>query len=332
MLQAHHRIAIPPETRFLLPVYFGREKFGDLSQPENRKLVADKMLGTKQFRDMGLDPDEVTAKVEAEGVTVGAAVGAVLRMYADKFGKVRWGDKRPNYRNYIWVIQRMFPDAQFIHLVRDGRDCVASMAALKDWRDSTYPRLRAWMETIEHGEHAKRELPADTFYELRYEELVTEPKDQLTSLCEYLGEPFDEAMLSPYTVADVIPERKTWHSMTRQEISSSSVGKFAERLEPWQISLCEAVMGERLKKYGYELTGAPEPASDQLAEYRRVDTEKGRQLRRQRRSDDARVDRYPVADPGSAQAAGSAVHVLGSTPRRSRPVRKVLKAVARLRS
>ncbi len=51
----------------------------------------------------------------------------MLRAYADRFGKVRWGDKRPAYRHSIWVIQRLFPDAQFIHLVRDGRDCVASM-------------------------------------------------------------------------------------------------------------------------------------------------------------------------------------------------------------
>lgn len=329
MLQAHPRIAIPPESRFLLPVYFRRHKFGDLSNPDNRTLVANKILESKQFRDLALDPAEVTSRVVAEASTVGAAVGAVLRMYADKFDKVRWGDKRPNYRNYMWVIQRMFPDAQFIHLVRDGRDCVASMAKLKDWKDSTSPRLRAWMESIDHGERAKREMPADTFYELQYERLVTEPEEQLTKLCAYLGEPFDEAMLRPYTVADLIPARKTWHSMTRQEISPASVGTFTERLESWQLELCEAVMGGRLKEYGYELTGAPPPDRQHVAEYRQVAAQKQREQRRQRRTDEARVDAQPVADPSSGKARAVRPRAARRT---GREVRRVINAVSRLRS
>lgn len=302
MLHAHPRIAIPPENRFVLPVYFGREKFGDLSQPDNRRLVAEEIVHSRQFNDLGLDPDDVTDRIVGSSETIGSAIGVVLRAYADRFGKVRWGDKRPMYRKYIWVVRRLFPDAQFVHIVRDGRDCVASMASLAVYRDDFATRLRAWMEAMENAEKARRELPPDSFYELRYERLVTDPEEQLKLLCEFLGEPFDDAMLSPQEVShEVVPERKGHHDKTRQEVSPSSIGSFTERLEPWQLQLGEAVMGDRLREYGYELSGAAPPPSEQLEEYRQFDAEESRRLHQRRRKDQRREERQPLADMAPAE-------------------------------
>ncbi|MBO0776036.1 MAG: sulfotransferase, partial [Actinobacteria bacterium] len=42
------------------------------------------------------------------------------------------------------------------------------------------------------------------------------------------------------------------------------------RLEPWEISLCEAVMGRRLRSLGYELSGAPRPSAAHLQRYARM--------------------------------------------------------------
>jgi hypothetical protein len=55
MLQAHPRIAIPPENRFMLPTYLKRASFGDLSQLESRRRLADAIVDSAQFGDLGLD-------------------------------------------------------------------------------------------------------------------------------------------------------------------------------------------------------------------------------------------------------------------------------------
>lgn len=303
MLQAHRRIAIPSETRLLLPIYFARERFGDLGREENRRLLAEAVTGTgsNMFADLGLDPDEVTERIAAGGKTVGAAIGIVFRSFAERFGKPRWGDKRPAYHAHVWVVQRLFPDAQFINIVRDGRDCVASMRGHPMWADHPYWRVQTWMEAIDNAKQAQRRLRPDSFYELQYEQLVTEPEKTLSTLCEFLGESFHDAMLSPQQLADaVLPERKTWHARTRHEVSDATVGTFGERLEPWELQLCEEVMADHLRDYGYELSGAEPPAPEHLEGYHRVDAQQRAKGRKRWRKDRARFDARPLADTGAA--------------------------------
>lgn len=300
MLQAHPRIAIPPENRFLLRTYFGRRGFGDLGEQQNRQRLARDITTAPRFEELGLDRAAVSDRIVADGRTVGTAIGLVLRAYADRFGKVRWGDKRPAYRNNIWAIRRLFPDAQFVHLVRDGRDCVASLQRMPDWgKETAHRRVQVWMEAMENARAGCQELPADSFHELRYEDLVREPSATLTRLCAFLGEEFDAAMVRPEEVADqIVPERKTWHDNTRHGISARSVGSFRDRLGGRDLRLCEAVMRDRLTDLGYELTGAPPPPARDLRRYRRVAARQRSRIQRVRAEDEARDDRDPVADTG----------------------------------
>src|SRR5690606_6754755 len=123
MLHAHPRIAIPPENRFVLPIYSRRREFGDLRDPENRRRLAAAIIGGKgtlktKFKHLGLDAAAITEAIVNGPPTVGSAIGAVFRGYAQRFDKPRWGDKRPAYHHYLPFIRRMFPDAQFVQLVR----------------------------------------------------------------------------------------------------------------------------------------------------------------------------------------------------------------------
>ncbi|GHD53924.1 hypothetical protein GCM10010317_037380 [Streptomyces mirabilis] len=129
------------------------------------------------------------------GSALGSALGIALRAYAEEHGKVRRGDKRPAYALHVAEIQRLFPDAQFVHLVRDGRGCVASLLRMQRTGPSAHPR-------------------------------------------------------------------RTGHP---------PVGTWTARLTSDQIRLSEAVLGERLTSYGYELAGVVRPDPAELPCYRRVE-------------------------------------------------------------
>ena len=273
MLHAHPRIAMPPETRFVITTYEGRNGFGDLRDEASRRALADSIVrdpGTL-FGDLGLDADEIAGEIAQGPLTLGSAIGIVFRAYARRFGKPRWGDKRPGYYQYVPALARMFPDAQFVHLIRDGRDCVASLLRMPWFRQDIYAAVCTWIEAIDSGRRAARALPAGTYYELRYEDLVADPAGQLGRLCDFLGEDYDPAMTEPHKISgDTLPERQVWHSATRAEVRAAPSGTWQERLDPGQIALCEAAMKRRLRSLGYEVTGAARPAPGALARFARA--------------------------------------------------------------
>ncbi|WP_344141802.1 sulfotransferase [Streptomonospora arabica] len=284
MLHAHPRLAIPPETRFMLDVYRRRAEFGDLKDGANRRRLAEAVTGPRntRYRDLKLDRDETVAAIVDGPPTVGSALGAVLRQYARRFGKERWGDKRPGYYQAVDELRRMFPHAQFVHLIRDGRDCVGSLKQMPWYKQTSYHAISTWAEAIDYGRTAVRRLGPDTFHQLRYEDLVADPARELSALCDFLGEEFDPAMCEPRRVAkSAVPKFKTWHSNTSRDVNASSSGSWQDRLDPWEAALAEAVLGRRLRENGYELSGAPRPSAGDLARYARVSTK--RRLARRKR-------------------------------------------------
>ncbi len=268
MLHAHERIAIPPENRFVLPTYHRRRSFGDLTQPAARRAVGEFIVGHRKFGDLGLDPDRVVADIVAAPPTIGSALGTVLRGYAARFGKPRWGDKRPAYLRNLDVIRRLFPDAQIINIVRDGRDCVASLKEMP-WREQPLHELIAgWARAVDEGRRAARMLDASSYHQLRYEDLVADPEPHLRALCTFLGETYDPAMASPSSVAPVaVPAYKTWHRRTHGAVTTERVQSWRTRLTPEEIALCEAAFGDRLAACGYEPSGVPAPRAAQRVRY-----------------------------------------------------------------
>ena len=263
MLHAHSRIAVPPETRFLMRVYRRRAHFGDLTEVANRRELARfivRQRGGTKFRQLGLDRRRVRRRIIRGAPTIGSAIGTVYRSYADRFGKARWGDKRPTYFRDIDAIRVLFPDAQFVHLIRDGRDCVASLKRMPWWKHGSIAAIAMWVHAIDCGRRAARRLPPDAFYSLHYERLVTDPRTELTALCGFLGEDFEEQMLESHRMApQTLPahQRERWHANTGKEVSAAAVGGYAGALDSDELALMEFVAGKRLRDLGYDAPEVP---------------------------------------------------------------------------
>ncbi|MGP2442020.1 sulfotransferase family protein [Streptomyces sp. JW3] len=273
MLHAHPRIALPPENRFVLPAYERRLRFGDLGRRANRTALAEWITGRAEtrFHELGLDARTVAARITDGPPTLGSALATTLRAYAEQHGKSRWGDKRPAYALHVPEILRLFPDAQFVHLVRDGRDCVASLLGMPWWHAGFHEAVATWAQVMDTTRRHARRLGSDSWHELRYEDLLTDPEPVLRSLCGYLGEAYAPTMTEPHRLAEVaVPARKTWHRHTHGALDASRSGTWRQRLTPDQIRLCEAAFGDRLTRAGYQPSGAVRPDPAELLRYRRT--------------------------------------------------------------
>src|SRR5262249_31553563 len=136
------------------------------------------------------------------GLALGTAIAAVYETYAAVRGKSRWGDKTPMYMQRLPLLERLFPDARYVHLIRDGRDTAVSFLSMPPGivtRPLAPPGTAGefacqWRAEVE----AARALGArvgDRYVETRYEQLAAEPERELRKICEHAGLAFDPAML-----------------------------------------------------------------------------------------------------------------------------------------
>lgn len=299
MIHAHPRLAMPPETRFLLKTWRKREKFGDLSTPAQRMALARSCVRTgSKIRDLELDPDETLEKILAAPPTIGSAFGTVFKEFADRHGAARWGDKRPAYYQEVDVLLQLFPDAQIVHIIRDGRSNVASLKKMPWWHFDSVESMAAWSMAEFCARRDAKRLPADTFHLVRYESLVADPKTVLGELCAFLEEDFDPAMLEPSLVSEVVPEKKTWHGNLKQSVNTDQVESWRRGLEPWELGLMETVLRRKLKRYGYPISGAgARPSPRLVARYAKEASERRGAMKKRwvAEAKEAEQRTYPVA-------------------------------------
>ena len=234
--------------------------------------------------------------------TLGGGAGTVWRDFAHSRGKVRWGEKRPAYWQDMDVILRLFPDAQIIHLVRDGRACVASLKQVHWYGDSVIKAAISWSLAERELTRLGHKLPADSYHRLRYEDLLADPRRELGLLCSFLGEDFDDGMLEFHRAAgDIVPERKTWHNRIRGDIDPGRIEAWRESLSPDEIGLLEAIIGRDLDARGYRRSGiGPRPPRTDLLTYHRWRVERILDMKRRRWRDARRrrEEKVPLADMG----------------------------------
>ena len=139
---------------------------------------------------------------------------------------------------------RIWPDARFIHLLRDGRDVARSCIGM-GWVGNVWKGAEIWLKAEQLWPLVRERLTADRYLEVTYEDLVRAPEDQLGRVCGFLGIAYDPAMLD-YT-------RTTRYERPDPKLAA----QWRTKLTPVETRLVEARIGPLLVERGYELSGLP---------------------------------------------------------------------------
>lgn len=253
LLDAHPALVVAPETH-----YFTRCWPGTPVQDTAHALgMLDRLFRQPGVRDMQLSEQETTtirdAIRECSAPTHADVLRALLETYADRSSAPAWGEKTPDHLRFVPEMVQQFPEAVFVAIVRDPRDVALSLRALP-WSRSTLPEQawtwRSYAARIDryHVDYEER------FYSLRYEDLITNPEEELRGICAFLEMPFSASMLQrqEQKAQPFDAEREPWKQNSAREIDPSNRGKWRTQLPEAERALVELIVGRWLTVYRYE--------------------------------------------------------------------------------
>lgn len=252
ILNAHPELAVANEPQFMGSVARQRNRLESdgLDVPAFLRVV----YGNANFERLGLDHTTVELALrETDPGTLADAIRCVFAVFAEREGKNLYGDKTPGYVVQMPVLSDMFPEAQFIHLIRDGRDVALSYIE-RPWGPSTVGESALyWRSRVGRGRAAGNKLGSRRYLEARYEDLVADPETTIRRICEFLTLDFAPKMLEYQNDAEKFiadshqPEAFT--ALTRPP--TSGLRDWSTSMDPTDVELFETIAGGLLSDLGY---------------------------------------------------------------------------------
>lgn len=264
MLDRNAELAVPDESYFVPQL--ARRHPGRVDPVA----FVDDLRRLPTLVDWALSPDAVARRLRP-GITTGEAIAAVFEAYAAGRYKARWGDKTPLYMQYLPLLERLFPRALYVHLIRDGRDAATSFLDVPEGIMTAgwgHPRDAAgfaaqWATEVRAARALGARVGTGRYLEVRYEALVAAPGEELRRVCAFAGLEYDEGMLGYVGRTD--SARKD-HQKRLDEPPRVGVRDWRTEMPPGHVAGFEATAGDLLRELEYEVST---PGSDRrrLAAY-----------------------------------------------------------------
>jgi hypothetical protein len=254
MLGAHDQVVCLPESPFigtLARVFRHSPAERTAAEEVHRAIRAD-----FKFAFWGLSPADLNACAQPRTgyqELIDAYVTGFKRC-ARRAEATHWVDHSPTNMMHSARLCAEFPEAKFIHLIRDGRAVCASLMPL-DWGPNTIIlAAQKWALHVGYGLAAEAALPPMTVRRVTYEELVTQPERVLCVLCQWLGVPYQPAMLTSSGLR-VPAYTRNQHALIGAQPDPNRIDSWRSRLTAREIELFEYATGDLVVNLGYELQG-----------------------------------------------------------------------------
>jgi Sulfotransferase family len=267
ILDSHPDLAIPHESYFIGTLAPRRHRYEGRGGFDADLFVAD-LLKHPWFYRWELAEEDVRAVLTAEPpADYPDAIRRVFSLYTRQHGKARYGDKTPKYVAQIPLLAELFPEACFIHVIRDGRDVALSLME-QEWGSGNVSEAAIfWKKRAGIGRKAGLLLGPERYVEVRYEELVDDPERTVRSLCAFIDLGYERDMLRYFERADELVASAAFPHRHDRLFSPVIKGlrDWRRQMSSQQIATFEALAGDLLDDFGYERGSAEVGAGTRAA-------------------------------------------------------------------
>jgi len=256
MLDAHPRLALLTEVHFFSEILQIRRTVPTLDTAADVTRFLELVRRCGHFRRL-IDGEQLLSKVEQQLSTwPRRSYELFYRLLLEENGRIRgaarFGEKTPVNVRYLDDLVAIFPRARIVHIVRDPRAAVASALRMPWYPKEVVTNSLKWYLDVRAGTLFAEKHP-DLIYEVRYEDLVSEPRRELERICDFLGESFDERMLQYHEGAEQVVSMKhePWSKGITSPIYKERVASWERELSPSQIYVIDWITGSCRERAGY---------------------------------------------------------------------------------
>ena len=256
---------MPGETHYFLDIYSSRKELGNLSDPDVKNVVLEKLRTL--YGRYNEPPDQKRADVLFSNSSIVDKLKACneydelfsvfMQLQTNHENKNRWGNNAPNDIFYIDNILSIYPNAKIIVCVRDIRNFLLSYK--NKWRATTdehvdrikqlyHPVITSllWKSSMKLIPAIRKMVPKDNLIIVPYENVVASPEKTIRDVCQCIDIEFDENLLNVET--------------NNSSFESNTSGIFQSSLSRWKTGLgkedawiAQFIAKSQMSSLGYEI-------------------------------------------------------------------------------
>lgn len=262
LLSAHSHAYSLPETHYFSTVLPRLHK--SAKEPFDEERLSDALALLQDLMDFRPSDEQRTQLIVQ--ATQGELTGRylfefVLECYRPLGGeRLRVIEKTPLHLEHMPEIFAIFPDARFVHIVRDSRNTISSLL------ETTFAPTRwlfwytqYWNYALSLSDRFSKQYP-DTILTVRYETLVEDTSSTLQGICEFLGIQFEGEMVAGFSTQqerNVLIDREPWKNQRPNARIHNDPDIWKNRLRPSEAWLIERFTRHNMERYGYRSLADP---------------------------------------------------------------------------
>ena len=231
-------------------------RFGDLRVPHHRRKLLAAWKNSSLFTKTGLEASQIEPEVMANCENAGDFLRIVMEAMARKQGVERWADSTPDHLLAVPRIKETIPNALVIHIIRDGRDVALSLEKQHwihpfpwDHGKELLTAAAYWEWIVNQGRAHGRALGQD-YKEVRYEDLVADPRSTLAEVGQFIGQELDYDQIRRVGIGSVSRPNSSFEG---DKIAGGfhPVARWKKSLSKQQLRQVEGLIGQTLDDLGY---------------------------------------------------------------------------------
>jgi hypothetical protein len=257
IINGHPCVSIPEiETEFL-PYWVKKwETFGDISDEHQFQQFYRSCQGLPFFvylKDANKHIDVKSWYKQCRNFGPAGVFEALVRTYLGLTDDdaVIWGDKSPSYLTHLQLLKQLYPQARFIHIIRDVRDHCLSIN--KAWGKNVLRAAQRWSDDVAVSRTIGSTF-GDNYLEIRYEDLLDDTAEIVGQVCHHLGISYHDELLDFPGSTENLGGAKG-----KRGIVGDNIGKYKIAFDSRTIMKIEIIAGKTLTASGYDCDYSDEP-------------------------------------------------------------------------